>query len=106
MTDLSEFQSRQRDKIYEDFDKECIRVLHMTSNEVRDVFMKFDDDIFDEFNDAFIVGGKAQMWYKMMFRICSLSVLYKQRELTENAPWLDIYENSLNIGIDLSALST
>ena len=104
MTELSEFQLRQRDKLYEDFEKECIRVLHMTSNEVRNVFLKFDDDMFDEFNDAFFEGGKPQMWYKMMFRICALSVLYKQRELPEDAPWLDLYDHSRTIGIDLEEL--
>ena len=104
MIELSEFQLRQRDKLYEDFDKECTRVLHMTSNEVRNVFLKFGDDMFDEFNDAFLEGGKSQMWYKMMFRICALSVLYKQRELPEDAPWLDLYDHSRTIGIDLEEL--
>ena len=104
MTELSEFQLRQRDKLYEDFEKECIRVLHMTSNEVRNVFLKFDDDMFDEFNDAFLEGGQSRMWYMMMHRICALSVLYKQRELPEGAPWLDLYDHSRTIGIDLEEL--
>ena len=104
MPQLSEFQFRQRDKVYKDFEKECIRVLHMTSNEIRDVFLKFDDDMFDEFDKAFLEGGRPKMWFKMMFRICALSVLYKQRELPKNAPLINIYEHSKTIGINLEGI--
>ena len=104
MTSISEFQLIQRDKLYKDFEVECVRVLGMTSNDVRNVFLKFDDDIYDEFNDAFLEGGKQQMWYKMMFRVCALSALYKQRELPEDSEWLDVYEHSKTIGINLFKL--
>ena len=104
MTELSEFQIRQKNKLYEDFEKECLRVLHMTPNEVREVFLKFDDDIFEEFNEAFLEGGIKKMWYKMMFTVCGLSALYKHRELPEGLPFIDFFEHSNTIGINLEEL--
>lgn len=104
MSELTEFQLRQRAKIYDDFEKECNRILHMTSNEVRNVLLEFDDDLFEEFDEAFVEYGPAMMWCIMMHRICSLSVIYKQREYPKGTPYLDLYEHSLTIGVDLRAL--
>mgnify|MGYP001176284704 FL=1 len=103
MSELTEFQLRQKAKIYDDFEKECNRILHMTLNEVRKVF-EFDGDMFEEFDQAFEESGSSMMWFLMMHRICSLSLLYNQRELPKDAPWLDLYEHSLTIGVDLRAL--
>ena len=103
MSELTEFQLSQRAKIYDDFEKECNRILHMTSIEVRRVF-EFDGDMFEEFDQAFEESGSSMMWFLMIHRICSLSLLYNQRELPKDAPWLDLYEHSLTIGVDLRAL--
>jgi len=97
-------RKKQREELYEAFDAVCLQKLHMTSSEVRGVFLKFDDDMFEEFDMAFEEGGPDAMWYKMMHRVAALSVIYKQRELPPDAPWLDLYEHSLTIGIDLTQL--
>jgi len=97
-------RKKQREELYEEFDKVCLQKLHMTSSEVRGVFLKFDDDMFEEFDMAFEEGGTDAMWYKMMHWVAALSVIYKQRELPPEAPWLDLYEHSVSIGIDLRSL--
>ena len=49
---------KQRDELYEAFDAVCLQKLHMTSGEVRRVFLEFTDDMFEEFKLAFEeVGG-------------------------------------------------
>ena len=65
MSEITEFQLRHRDKLYEDFEKECNRILHMTSIEVRRVF-EFDGDMFEEFDQAFEESGSSMMWFLMM----------------------------------------
>ena len=65
MSELTEFQLRQKAKIYDDFEKECNRILHMTFNEVRKVF-EFDGDMFEEFDQAFEESGSSMMWFLMM----------------------------------------
>ena len=65
MSELTEFQLRQKAKIYDDFEKECNRILHMTLNEVRKVF-EFDGDMFEEFDQAFEESGSSMMWFLMM----------------------------------------
>ena len=65
MSELTEFQLSQRAKIYDDFEKECNRILHMSSNEVRKVF-EFDGDMFEEFDQAFEESGSSMMWFLMM----------------------------------------
>ena len=62
-------RKKQRDELYEEFDKVCLQKLHMTSSEVRGVFLKFEDDMFEEFDMAFEEGGPDAMWYKMMHRV-------------------------------------
>jgi len=97
-------RKKQRDEHYKAFDAVCLQKLHMTSGEVRRVFLEFTDDMFEEFNLAFEEGGPDAMWYQMMHRVAALSLLYKQRELPVESPWLDLYEHSLTIGIDLKQL--
>ena len=54
-------RKKQRDELYGGFYKVCLQKIHMTSSEVRGVFLKFDDDIFEEFDLAFEECGPDMM---------------------------------------------